>query len=216
MAANATLIDEIVTRVLRELGAGTAAAAPSVPTEVAAPAEITMAANVITGETIRQSAGTTRRIRVAARAILTPTARDFIRERGIEVVRAPAAARPVAASCQVIVTSAPPQVAAALAALRSGGFHLDERLLGSAQEAADQSVSALSRGEAAIVVVLTGEPERVACLANRNGAVRGAPVRDGGMLAALRASFDPNLFTIDPAGRSQFDLRQLLKGVLIP
>jgi hypothetical protein len=214
MPAEATLIDEIVTRVLRELRAG--AAAPRAPAEVAAPAEITMTGAVITEESMRQSVGTARRIRVAARAILTPTARDFIRERGIEVIRAPAASvKPVAPSCQVIVTNARPQVAAALAGLRASGFHLAERLLGSAQEAADQGTSALCRGEAALVIVLTGEPERVACLANRNGAVRAAPVREGVVLAALRESLAPNLFAIDPAGKSQFDLRQLLKSVLI-
>jgi hypothetical protein len=225
MSTEAMLIDEIVARVLRELGTGAiAVSAPrapalstAVPSAVASPpAEIALAGAVITQETLRQQAGNTRRIRVAARAILTPTARDYIRERGLDVIRDAASSEaPAAPSCQVIVTSALPQVAAALKGLRSAGFHLDERLLGSAEEAATQGTNALCRAEAELVVVLTGEPEKVACLANRNGAVRGAPVRDGAALPALRASLQPNLLAIDPAGKSQFDLKQLLKSLLI-
>ncbi|MFN0051369.1 MAG: hypothetical protein ACKV0T_04215 [Planctomycetales bacterium] len=218
-----SLIDEIVERVLRELGsnreaarrapAGAGGSAP--PSAISdATAAVSITAPVITGDLLEQSARGAARIRVSSRAILTPSARDFLRQRGVEVVRESPPTVPAASQrWQVMVTHGSPQVTAALAGLRRDGIVFEQRLLGLPDEAASQATGALCRGEAAGVVVFTTEPELVACLANRQERVRGVSLRSLPTLDAVRRSANPNLLAIDPVGKSSFELRHWLQAI---
>lgn len=224
MPAEVALIDEIVSRVLKELRTAEAAA-PSVPAAAPAPvqspiqkpanSEVAISAAIVTGELLEKSIGGAKKVRVAPKAILTPSARDIVRQRGLEIVRESAAsAKAPTAAWRVLISSAAPQVASALDDLRSSGVGFDRQVSGTTEEAVTAAISALSRGEAKGIVVLTGSPELAACLANRSERVKAVALRDVALLGDIRRQFDPNLVAIDPGDRNTFELRQILKGVV--
>lgn len=222
MHADAALIDQIVARVLRELGTagGRAPSPPASPIPAKAPVEprlVAIEAAVVTQELLEKTIGTETRVRILPRAILTPSARDFVRHRGLTVIRQAqaVAAKPVAA-WHVLITKAVPQIQQTLDALQTAGIPYERHLLGQTAEAATQATSLLCRGEAAGVIALTDEPELLACLTNRNERVRAAVLRDVGGLDRMQRSLKPNLLAIDPVNRSSFELRQLLKAVMSP
>jgi len=220
MTTDASLIDEIVQRVLRELG--TPAAAPrrahvEVP-KPAIPAAVAIEARVITRELLENRVGSATRIHLRSSALVTPSARDYLRERQIEVAveEALPTVGSVAAPCRVLLTGPAPQVSSALASLRNTGLIGEQRLVGLPAEAASEATSILCRGEASRVVIFTDKPELVACLANRNERVRGAALHDLSALDRLRTSLKPNLLAIDPAGKSEFELSRILKAINTP
>jgi hypothetical protein len=215
----------IVQRVIQQLGTTGAAIAPAPARESArlAPATdpaaapgIRIAGQVITQELLAASATGTSLVRIAGKAILTPSARDFVKQHGIKIVREDASSSGAAATIrwQVLVTKSTPQISAAIDGL--SGIVCDIRLLGAAAEAAAQAISALCRGEAHQVVVFTEQPELVACLANRNETVRAAAVAETADVERVRLHLQANLLALDPATRSVHELRSILKAFRAP
>ena len=83
----------------------------------------------------------------------------------------------------------------------------------SADEAAKKVIGELRRESSRVIVVLTSEPEVAACLANRNEQVKAAVVGDTAAVARVKSELDGNVFVVDPAGRSFFELRNILRRV---
>ena len=83
----------------------------------------------------------------------------------------------------------------------------------SADEAAKKAIGELRRESSRVIVVLTSEPEVAACLANRNEQVKAAVVADAAAVARVKFGLDGNVFVVDPAGRSFFELRNILRRV---
>lgn len=218
MSSDAALIEEIVGRVLKQLGTAAVAARPATaaptPVSVAVP-DVSITAHVVTGEILEGLEGSVRTIRVGPKAILTPSACDWIRQRGLTVSRETKVATKAAGSRWIVIVShSTPQVTGAVEALRSSGMMVESRLSGSAQESAGQATAALCRGEAPGIVVLADQPELVACLANRNERIRAAVVHNVQSFDRVRTRFQPNLLAIDPVHQSLFELRQLLKSII--
>lgn len=221
MSTEVALIDEIVSRVLKELRTS-GAAAPSVPAAAPSPiekapvGEVAITAAVITAELLVQSIGSAKKVRVAPKAILTPSARDVIRQRGLEVLREVdgSSSKPIAAAWRILVSKAGSQVDAALDALHSSGAGFDRQLSGTTEEAVSAAVSALSRSEVKGIVVLTSSPELAACMANRSERVQAVALREVAVLGEIRRQFQPNVVAIDPTSKGAFELRQLLKMVV--
>lgn len=222
MHADAGLIDEIVQRVLSELRTGVTAARPATngkpPKESAANASpsaiVAIEAQVVTAEVLAQRPPGASRVRVRRRSILTPSARDFIRAHGLIVEHdTETIATPRRLGWSVIVSRATANVEHALEALRAD-IEFDRQLAGEPREAVDAAVGPLCRGEFAGAVVVTNEPELVACLANRNERIRAAVVRDAALVERLRISLQPDLLAIDPEGKSQFELKQLIRTII--
>jgi hypothetical protein len=151
-------------------------------------------------------------VRIGTKAILTPSARDFVKQRGIKIIREAASAKPESLRWQVIVTSSNSRITAAVEILPQLGVSIDLKLSGLPAEAAAQATSALCRGEATQVVVFTDQPEFVACLANRNDQIRAAVGTDVAAVERVRGSMHANLVAIDPGTRSAHELKALLKA----
>jgi hypothetical protein len=169
---------------------------------------------VVTLALLAETAGTSKQVRIGPRAILTPSARDFLRDRGIEVLReSPVPAPSSATRWQIIVTCSTPHITEAIEGLAQGGIACERKLTGTAAEAAGQGVGALCRGEAALVVVLTSQPELVACLANRNDRVRAAAVATPAAIERVQRNLQPNFLSVDPTGTGVYQLKSLLKAI---
>ncbi|MGQ0633439.1 MAG: hypothetical protein ACT4QC_02420 [Planctomycetaceae bacterium] len=214
MSVDSELFEEIVRRVVEALAPPATGARPTTTSRDQEAHAFDHP--VITREVLEQSVNGAPAIRVRPRAVLTPSARDFVRERGLVVVRE-TAPRGAKSSPQwlLLVTSASPIVGGALDELSSIAGPLNRRLLGGPSEAASQAISALCRGETQNVGVITAEPELVACLANRNERVRAVAIADSSAWERARRSVKPNLVAIDPSKRSQFELRQILRAMVV-
>jgi len=189
-------------------GTGVAASAPA-----AAPDEVLISERVITAEVLLRDLRGARRVVIAPKALLTPTANDVIRTRRLEVVRQSAqaaASTTVRRRWVILVGQSLPAVTAAVGAWRTAGGRLETALVGTAAEAAARAISAICRGEADEVLVIAAQPESVACLANRNEAVRGVVLVESAAVARLRESLRPNVWVVDAAPRGGFDLSSLL------
>jgi len=168
---------------------------------------------VITAEVLLRDLRGARRVVIAPKALLTPTANDVIRMRRLEVVRQSAqaaASTTVRRRWVILVGQSLPAVTAAVGAWRTAGGRLETALVGTAAEAAARAISAICRGEADEVLVIAAQPESVACLANRNEAVRGVVLVESAAVARLRESLRPNVWVVDAAPRGGFDLSSLL------
>lgn len=172
---------------------------------------------VITQDLLIGRVNGSRTVRVGSRAILTPSARDFLRVRGIECVRVANSGSAATTEAQprwiALVSKATSTVTSALSSLGEGGSSVDQRLVGSPVEAAQHGIGLLCRGDAAGVAVFTDEPEVVACVANRNANVRAAVVASVAQAATLQRSLGVNFAAINPVGLSLFELRNLLRVV---
>lgn len=212
MNTDSELFEEVVRRVLQALEPQPRSG--SAPVTANGSTGTLVSETVITREVLEQAVIASGTIRVAPRAILTPSARDFIRARGVAVVRE--AARSTGSKqkkWQVLSAVGGAEAAAALAEARSSGAAAAP-LAGSVEEAVTQAVSSLCRAETEGIVALTGEPEKFACLANRNDRIRATVVCDEGSVSRLVASFQPNLLVVNPTGKSSFEMKRLLKAIL--
>jgi hypothetical protein len=168
---------------------------------------------VITQSVLAEAVNGSARVSIGPKAILTPSARDFIRHRKIDIVRESArSSSPVAARWQILVARSTPQVASAAQNLQQAGIACDLRLSGLPAEAAAQATSAICRGEADQVVVFTDQPEFVACVANRNERIRAAVAADAATVERVLKNLKANLLAIDPAGKGVYELKAQLKA----
>lgn len=174
---------------------------------------------VITADVLQSCINGAKTVQIGARAVLTPSARDFLRTRNIQCTRdaagntgAGASGSPAETRWQAVISKANSQVEAVVKNLQAAGEAWETRLTGLPAEAARQGMSALCRGEAAGIVVFADQPEVVACLANRNTRVRAAAVWNAQQIAAAAQHLGANLLAIDPVGKSFFELRTMLKA----
>ena len=182
-----------------------AVVAPRAP--LAASNEVRISERVITGELLRRLAvGAV--VQVSPKALLTPSARDAVASLKLQVVRE-SSAGPTTAGRQTswLVLSAQPGTAldVALPGWKTAGGRVELRRTATPAETAEQAIGALCRGEAQGVLVLSPEPEWIACLANRNDRVRGASVATAAALSRLSAGLKFNLLAVDGRGLTAAD-----------
>ena len=182
-----------------------AVVAPRAP--LAASNEVRISERVITGELLRRLAvGAV--VQISPKALLTPSARDAVASLKLQVVRE-SAAGPTTAGRQTswLVLSAQPGTAldSALPGWKTAGGRVELRRTATPAETAEQAIGALCRGEAQGVLVLSPEPEWIACLANRNDRVRGASVATAAALSRLSAGLKFNLLAVDGRGLTAAD-----------
>ena len=179
--------------------------APRAP--LAASHEVRISERVITGELLRRLAvGAV--VQISPKALLTPSARDAVASLKLQVVRE-SAAGPTTAGRQTswLVLSAQPgtPLDSALPGWKTAGGRVELRRTATPAETAEQAIGALCRGEAQGVLVLSPEPEWIACLANRNDRVRGASVATAAALSRLSAGLKFNLLAVDGRGLTAAD-----------
>jgi hypothetical protein len=201
------LVRRIVAEVVRRIGrlpqapgsaaASTAAGVPAAATASVRPTMLT--GRVISLAMLERLPAGTGQVAVESGAILTPSARDHARERGLEIVRpaGPPAVGPATgpflvahAECEADAVSR----AAAIVRAVPGSSHLPASGLADVVAAvAIQASRAAARG-----MLLTGRPAAAAVLANRSASLRAVTARDPAALAAAAAECNANLLVIDP------------------
>ena len=214
MNANSELVEQIVQSVLEHLqSAAPAPRAESIPAAAKAATSLTLSATVITGELLAEQAKGAKSLIVGKRAIITPSAHDYLRKHNIAWSRADATSKAASSAprWRVYVSTATAGIDTAIEHANRQGVSLIREWSGTTADAVKQAVASLARAEIAGAVILTAEPARAACAANRHHALRAAELNNTAQLASLREQLGPNVYCIDPRGRSPFELRNLLQ-----
>lgn len=157
------------------------------------------------------------KVAICPKAVITPSAFDYLRTHKIVWHRntaeaAPNPNKPITRWKALIVT-ATPGVLQAIEHTESQSFgkQWSHELLGSAEEAITSATSAINRGEVSGISVFADHAELIACRANRSERVNAAVVSDVQLIPALKQYMQLNLMVMRPSGRSFFELRNLLK-----
>ncbi len=172
--------------------------------------------DVVTAASLEDRAIGSGPIVFGAKSVLTPSARDFLAARKIDWTRVKAGDGRPTVGCRwlVVLAQSTPFVSAALEAIaREPSVEWSREIAGCHREAAICAVGALCRGEFDGAIVFTKSPEAVACRANRNPRVRAAAVATVLRVPTLREELGVNLFAVDPAARTAFELRNLLRTI---
>jgi hypothetical protein len=210
MTNAAEMIDRIVAGVLEQLQAPAAEAAPAPRSTTAANGPLEIRDSVITAALLETRGVVAGPVMFAAKAILTPSAVDFLSSRKIKWTRAnkSPAAQTASAAWSVFVSRSTPALESALRTVaRQPGVHWQ-------REAARRAVGALCRGECDGVIAFTGKPAALACRANRSTDVRAAVVETTAGIKRVTRTVGANLFAVDPGEQSVFALQSLLREIV--
>lgn len=215
---DASTIETIVREVLARLGGspiksaaqnGAIAAREKPQAAATAGSVVHLSDRVISLATLKGKLDGRRVISVDRGTIVTPMAKDFLRESGVSIRIAGAAQRGSSASSVRLVlgvaeTSFEP---AALVARLSAAVEQVARigLVGVVDELSARVRLGGERG-----VLLTGEPEAALCLANRASGVRAARAGCVASVRAGREAIGANLLVIDPAGKSGHEIERIV------
>lgn len=232
-------VDQIVANVLKQLSAGgsgssngsgstaVVVATPTAPRGTAdsrlplakASVVVTLSERIITGDLLAEKATGATQIIIPVKAILTPTAHDFLKTSRVQVVRgsgtaATAKAGDVTSSTWKWITVTSTPAVARLSDELGAGW--SREVLGCPDDAASLAISAICRGEASGVVIVSKQHFRAACRANRNDKVRAVPVSSPAEVKAAREQLRLNVIAIDPTSRSYFELKNILGAFTAP
>lgn len=223
---DSTTVDQIVANVLKQLsangGGAVASSAVAAPVRNAqptapGPATISLSDRVITGDLLAEKATGATQIVVHDKAILTPTAHDFLKASKAQLIRAsaagtkasPSSAAPGITSWKLITVTSSPAVSRLTGEL---GSTWSREILGCPDDAATLAISAICRGESGGVVILAKQHFRAACRANRHDKVRAVPVTSPTDVQSAREQLRLNCIAIDPTGRSYFELKNTINA----
>lgn len=192
------LVEEVVRRITAD-GSGTAVAVPPRTAPVAD--TLAVVDPVVTLGLVERLPGGIRRLAVPMRAVITPSARDRARERGIAIVRdaspaagsRPAAAIPFLVACAECRRDAEDRGAAIVRAVPGSRRLPHTDLIGAVAALAGEASRDGARG-----VLLTSRPALGVVVANRSPSLRAVTGRDAAALVAAAADCAANLLVIDP------------------
>lgn len=176
---------------------------------------VILSEKVITADLLVEKAKGQTVIGVTAGAILTPSAKDYLREHKVEIQRATTASTKTkqGGTWRAIVLSRAGVVEQALTNIeQQTGASWSQELAGSLDEAVQGAVSSLCRADAAGVVLFVSAAEKAACLANRNQKICAAAIQDVNHLRTVVSQMSPNLVCVNPEQKSFIELRNLMKA----
>jgi hypothetical protein len=213
-------IDTIVREVLRRmaevpsLGAnGTASGAvlaDSTPISGSS-SVLELASKVITLAELAGRLEGVKSVRVPRRAVITPAAADVLRQREIDVQKAgeTPGVQPSSVPLVVGVAQSDFDPAGLLRDLMRQGVESQRLAKTGLLDVIDELTELVVRG-GCLGLLLTDDSAAALCLANRVAGVRAALAVDGTGLGRAIRSIGLNLLVIEVAGRSPFQLRQLV------
>lgn len=207
MNISAEYIDQIVQNVMREMQTRVPMMDVSAPVETrqTAAAETLQIGSRVVSENVLTSANAAgRAITLAAGAVITPSGRDYIRKNGVRLV-SDVGLKNSASNGGTFISIG--DITTSSAAAAAGWKMLTAPTeFGAAALASEK----LATG---IVTSFGGEPSVVACLLNRNPAVRAAVVTRTTNLATLTSVMNPQVVCLDSTGWSFAELLRLLRGL---
>ena len=171
---------------------------------------------VITEHTLLSTTRPGAAITVGPRSILTPSARDYLRNRNIRWSRTPDGAQAQAAQSRLLVISGDLDAAGVDRTLVADSLPLpcETRSEPTDSQAVQAAVAHAGSADRNLAVVACGCAARVACLANRDARVRAAAVASTPDARRLSLTWAPNVLCVESRAKSSFELRHLIRSIL--
>ena len=207
------LVAEVIRRIQAEAKAAPVAPPAAQASPAAAPAAssygapepkaaaATLADRVITLHALERLPAGTRQVVVDAKAVITPSARDYAKEAGIAIVRGATTGAQVSATpprpfliAHTQCANDPAAKAAAIARAVPGSQQLPSSGLADVISA----IATHASRDAARGILLTSRPAVAAILANRSASLRAVTGRDAASLSAAATECQANLLIVDP------------------
>lgn len=211
MTISAEFIDQIVHTVMREMQTRTT---PDTRTTLKdtgvepSPTDrtISISSRVISENVLMAASAAGRTIALQPGTVITPSGRDFIRKNGVRLTSTVGTSG-TAVTGGTFIAVGPGTVSSAAAA---AGW----KILTAASETAAANLAS-EKMAAGMVTSFGGEPSVVACLLNRDPAVRAAVVTRSTDLSKLTTLMNPHVICLDSMGWSFAELLRLLRGVSV-
>ena len=222
-----SLIDQIVDGVLKQLAGGGAAPERGSRTEelggnaakTKLPSQVVLNEKVITADLLEVTRIDDAVVVVSEKAIVTPAALDYLKERQLTVQRG-STTQPIASPS----TINPQATTSPLLIIVHHTDAIDrlwddlkttwtKELTGCPDDAAKLAIAELSRGGVSQVVILAEQTFRAACLANRGERVKAAAIGGIGDIKSARKQLRVNTWCFNPVGLSWFELRNVFKAI---
>ncbi len=222
MSSSEIDIEAIVRSVLRQMqtpGAAVAVAPREQVHESGAGSIRQLPGRVITANLLAEQVKPGDRIQLEQRAIITPSARDYLKTHQISVAESVAGviARPKSVESSrwlgLLVETSPALQAALQSVLGSSQAKGMLQRSSSTEEAAATAISEINRGTAQGILILTNRPAVAACLANRHERVRALAVRHRLDLPGVE-ELNPNVVCLTNQGLGFSDYLPMLRRIL--
>ncbi len=173
------------------------------------------AGRVVSAEALRRSLNGHRELVLRPNTVLTPLALEHLRERGVQVTRrgAPQATR-VDVPWGYAEDRPHPLVQSVVNAVARDGVDLQRLdVPGQAEPErwAQAAAQCIADGTCRGGVVFCADPGLVCCVANKQPGLRAAAVTSVAQAARAGLALGANLVAVEVAGRSFFELRQIVK-----
>ncbi|MBD3674753.1 MAG: hypothetical protein HUJ26_14630 [Planctomycetaceae bacterium] len=214
MNIDAQAIDDIVAGVLSQLGmTSTVARAPRSSTTIQKPQSgqqpLRLSEIVITEELLSEKAVSAESLLIIQGAVITPSGRDWLRKHDVTWKRVNEAVTSAEKALWRLIVATPSEAIDKLNdEVTRWGWSVD--CVSGSEEAAVCGVTSLNE-QTEGVVILTAEPERVACRANRHSHVRAASVAQVADITRVKQQLGVNLIAVCPGDRGFFELRNMMK-----
>ena len=207
MHISSETIDQIVQNVMRDMQSGRTSSGLAAPVKSHAAADLTTVlridSKVITEDVLVAANAAGRVIALNPAAVMTPSARDFIRRHDVRMTSRVQAN--VAATSGLLIGIGPNPMAIAAAAAAGWKTLTTGTEIDAATIAARHLVSG--------IVTCGGEPSVVACLLNRRPAVRAAVVTRATNLVTLTTVMNPQVMCLEPSGWMFGELLRLFRSL---
>jgi hypothetical protein len=182
-------------------------AKPDAGAQAAGNDELLLSVRLVTLDVIADRLEGIRRVIVGPKTVVTPAARDALRQRKIELSRNLHAQNPSAARLKnIVVAESVKMEAKTLAdALRAESIEVQCSSTDCILAAVDQLAVELAKGDS-LGLLLTPHTAAALCLANRLPGVRAVPGNEAQRLEAELCSVGANLLVVDPQKLAFFKL----------
>ncbi|RMG38961.1 MAG: hypothetical protein D6725_06330 [Planctomycetota bacterium] len=195
------------------------------------PQSLELNVRVVTAEVLQRALQSASKgvcvVRIPVGAIVTPAARDVLKELKLKCVRAgcgkpaPGAASgeggPLpgtdARHCALVLVQSPPGLLAAWEPLRAAWRR---EICSDVAAAARWCVAERARGGVSRILLVADDADHAACLANRHASVRAVVVRGPLEVRSAMRRWGANVFCVAPDQRLMFAWRRLLQAVYEP
>ncbi len=199
-ASGAACVDQVVGEVLKRLQA-----------KASSQRELSISSRVVTLAELEGKLEGIKQLVVPAKAVITPAARDMLRQRKIDISYAVPAQAVAKSRLPLVVGAAETKYDAAslVQAIAREGVTI-ERLArtGLAQVVGEMCEETTKGGK--LGLMLTSETAVALCLANRRSGVRAVAATSVAATPRVVRSVGANVLVIDPAARGAFELQRLV------
>ncbi len=173
--------------------------------------ELAISETVVTIATLAGKLTDIRRLVVSPRAVITPSARDLLKEKNITLVRSLRSATPTTLRVALATTNTKFDVSGIVRSLREHRVEVEQLASVGVAEVTKEVAEEVGKS-GKFGVLITSEITQTLCIANRQRGVRAAMANTRGDVNEIIKAVGANFIIVDPNRRSQFEVQRIVEA----